>query len=475
MDNFAMDWQYGIANDGNIAMMGEVDLTKGLDFTLAVAMGYSRQSATTQLIQAFVRPFECQRAKFNEQWKRTGLSSKFKIESPQTAELVRLSQCVLMAHEDKMFSGATVASMSIPWGETKDDSDQGGYHLVWARDMMHSTTAMLASGEIELPLRALTWLPCVQGDDGNVGDVTTMMDTDNKAMAAYTMESALIGLSLFIKGTRLTRHRAASRFGRSLISLKALARGSRYELFVRSRLADEQHPFGYGGELYFWSLIVAVLIFGVGGGISMYEGVLHLLHPVEVTSVMVSYTVLGMAVIFEGITWMIAWHEFSKTRQNKTVWQSIRGSKDPTTFMVLFEDTAALLGLVVAFLGLLLSQLFDSPYFDGATSLLIGLILATVASVLILETRGLLIGESADPATVAGIRSIINSEVVVDRAGDPLTLHLGADQILVAVDIEFRDDLTADEVATAIERLERSIRQTHPRVKQIFLEARRNT
>ncbi len=246
-------------------------------------------------------------------------------------------------------------------------------------------------------------------------------------------------------------------------------------MHLSRRPADEEHPFGYGGELYFWSLIVAVLIFGLGGGISMDEGVLHLLHPAEIKSIMVSYIVLGIAAIFEGLTWLVAWREFSRTRLDKSVWQSIRRSKDPTTFMVLFEDTAALLGLLVAFLGLFLSQVFDSPYFDGVASLLIGLILATVASVLIYETRGLLIGESADPATVASIRSIIRSEAVVDYAGDPLTLHLGADQILVAVDIGFRNELTADEVATAIERLEKSIRQKHRRVKQIFLEARRNT
>ncbi len=244
-------------------------------------------------------------------------------------------------------------------------------------------------------------------------------------------------------------------------------------IHLSRRPADEQHPFGYGGELYFWSLIVAVLIFGVGGGISMYEGVRHLLHPVEVKSVTVSYIVLGIAVVFEGITWMVAWHGFSRTLRNESVWESIRHSKDPTTFMVLFEDSAALLGLAVAFVGLFLSQTFESPYFDGAASLLIGLILATVASVLIYETRGLLIGESAAPATVKDIRSIINSDKVVDQSGDPLTLHLGADRILVAVDIAFRDGLSTDEVAKAIERLENGIRQQHPRVKQIFLEARR--
>ena len=166
MHNFQMDWQYERAHDGNLAMIGEVDLTHGSEFTVGVAMGYSRQSAATQLLQAFLWPFAAQRAKYIEQWKRTSVKNPLFVEDKQTTELVRLSQCVLLAHEDKTFAGATVASMTIPWGETKDDSDQGGYHLVWARDMMQTTTALMACGEVESPLRALTWLACVQNEDG---------------------------------------------------------------------------------------------------------------------------------------------------------------------------------------------------------------------------------------------------------------------------------------------------------------------
>lgn len=145
MENKKMDWQYCLAEDGNVAMTGEIDLQKGFEFTLAVSLGFSSQSAATGILQAFACPFGQLRDKF-----------------------VRLSQHVLMAHEDKTFTGATVASMSIPWGETKDDSDRGGYHLVWARDMMQTTTALLACGQIELPLRALVWLACVQGEDGGM-------------------------------------------------------------------------------------------------------------------------------------------------------------------------------------------------------------------------------------------------------------------------------------------------------------------
>ncbi|MFI4875484.1 MAG: glycoside hydrolase family 15 protein, partial [Blastopirellula sp. JB062] len=167
-DNYRMDWQYESAQDGNIAMMGQIDLTKGLEFNLGVGMGNSRQSAATQLLQAFVYPFATQRQRFVEQWKRTIYPNPMRLQDAETANLIRLSQCVLMAHEDKTFSGATVASMSIPWGETKDDSDSGGYHLVWARDMAQTTTALLACGEKESPLRALTWLACVQREDGGM-------------------------------------------------------------------------------------------------------------------------------------------------------------------------------------------------------------------------------------------------------------------------------------------------------------------
>ncbi len=165
-DNFQMDWQYQAAEGGNVAMMGEVDLSRGTEFTVGVSFGDSRQSAATTLLQSFAIPFAQQREKFIEQWRR--IPPPRLSDDADTESLVRLSQHVLLAHEDKEFSGATVASMSIPWGETKDDHDAGGYHLVWARDMLQTTTALLASGETDLPLRSLVWLACVQGEDGGM-------------------------------------------------------------------------------------------------------------------------------------------------------------------------------------------------------------------------------------------------------------------------------------------------------------------
>jgi glucoamylase len=168
MDNFKMDWEFGQAEDGNIALTGEIDLSGGLEFTLAVAFGRSAQSASTQLLQALATPFADQRLKYVDQWQRTRSDSDLSTKVGQSAHLVRLSQCILLAHEDKTFPGAFVASLSIPWGETKDDSDRGGYHLVWARDMVQTATALLACGRKESPLRALIWLACIQEADGRM-------------------------------------------------------------------------------------------------------------------------------------------------------------------------------------------------------------------------------------------------------------------------------------------------------------------
>ncbi|HEY4248655.1 MAG TPA: glycoside hydrolase family 15 protein [Lacunisphaera sp.] len=168
MDNFTMDWQYDGVKNSNLAMIGEIDLSRGLDFTLAVAFGFSVRSASTALLQAFATPFAAQREKYVTQWQRTRAKNALEAPTDEGNSMVRLSQCVLLAHEDKVFPGAFVASLSIPWGETKDDSDRGGYHLVWTRDMVQTATALLACGQTESPLRALIWLACIQGDDGSL-------------------------------------------------------------------------------------------------------------------------------------------------------------------------------------------------------------------------------------------------------------------------------------------------------------------
>jgi glucoamylase len=168
MDNFKMDWEFDEAVDGNIALIGEIDLSEGMQFTLGVGFGHTSQSACAHLLQAFATPFADQREKYVSQWQRTRAKVDLSAHTTDGGSLLRLSQCLLLAHEDKLFQGAFVASLSIPWGDTKDDSDRGGYHLVWTRDMVQSATALLACGHTESPLRALIWLACVQAADGSL-------------------------------------------------------------------------------------------------------------------------------------------------------------------------------------------------------------------------------------------------------------------------------------------------------------------
>jgi len=238
------------------------------------------------------------------------------------------------------------------------------------------------------------------------------------------------------------------------------------------RPADAAHPFGYGKELYFWSLIVAVLIFGVGGGISTYEGILHLVHPSPLEDPTWSYVVLGLAVVFEGIVFVVAFRAFQAVRgEDESILEAIKTSKDPTTFTVLFEDAAALLGLIVAFVGIFLAHHFNNPYLDGTASVLIGVILATVAVFLAHESKELLVGEGADPQTLQKIRKLAEADPGVTRVMDPLTMHFGPHTVLLTVDIEFHKRLSAAEVEAAVDRLEKSIRYQYPDIKHIYIEA----
>ncbi len=243
-------------------------------------------------------------------------------------------------------------------------------------------------------------------------------------------------------------------------------------IHLSKRPPDKLHPFGHGKELYFWSLVVAIMIFGVGGGISAYEGILHLMHPAPLEDPTWAYWVLGLAAVFEGIVlWIALRHFFAVKRADESAWETIRTAKDPTIFTVVLEDAAALLGLLAAFLGVWLGHHFSNPYFDGAASIVIGLILSSIAGVLAWESKGLLIGESADPRVVAAIERLVEADPAVSEARPPLTMHMGPDHLLVNLDVRFNGDRSAADMESIIERLERSIRAAHPEVKQIFIEA----
>ena len=237
------------------------------------------------------------------------------------------------------------------------------------------------------------------------------------------------------------------------------------------RPADTAHPFGYGKELYFWTLIVAIVIFAVGGGISAYEGLLHILNPKPFADSLWNYIVLGIAMVFEGYSFTVAFKAFEAERGKLSIWQSIDQSKDPTTYTVLFEDSAALIGLVVALIGVFLAHFFENPYFDGAASIVIGMILAGVAVLLAYESKGLLVGEAVDPETLKDIRRLAESDPRVESVKNALTMHFGPHTILLAMDLSFRPNLSAIEVEESIDRLEEKIRSRYPNVKHIFIES----
>ena len=238
-----------------------------------------------------------------------------------------------------------------------------------------------------------------------------------------------------------------------------------------SRPADERHPFGYGMELYFWAFVVAIMIFAVGAGISIYEGVIRVLDPHPIESPIVNYVVLGLAMIFEGYALSVAVQAFRRVKGKRGIFEAVRVSKDPTIFTVLFEDTAAMLGLVAAFVGIALGQALDIPELDGVASLVIGAILAVTAVMLAYESKGLLVGEAAMPGVVKGIRRIANGQDEVERTNEVLTMHLGPKDVLVNLSLDFVKELSSGEVERAVSRIERRIKESYPDVTRVFVEA----
>ena len=242
-------------------------------------------------------------------------------------------------------------------------------------------------------------------------------------------------------------------------------------LRLSRRPATPEHPFGHGKELYFWSLIVAVLIFGLGGGVSFYEGVQHIRRPEPLHDPTWNYAVLAAAALFEGASFFIALRQFLKQSGKTPFWEALRRSKDPTTYTVLAEDAAALAGLAIAATGIALAHALNMPQLDGAASLLIGLLLAFVAVVLIRESRGLLIGEGIRPETAQAIRSIALAQPGVRDVGRVLSMYVGPDDVLVTMDLDFDDGTAAAEAGTAIGNVERQVRERFPMIRRLFIEA----
>jgi len=239
-----------------------------------------------------------------------------------------------------------------------------------------------------------------------------------------------------------------------------------------ARPPDSLHPYGHGKVLYFYSLLVAVYIFGVGGGLAVHEGVSHLKHPEIPSHPGWNYAVLALAAVFDFYSWRISYRELRARKDpNESTWDEIKGGKDPTVFTVFLEDSAGLFGVFLAFLAIFLGRQFNNPYLDPIASIVIGLVLAVLAVFLGRESGALLVGERTNRARIEHLNEIIRADPAVEQVGDLLTMQLGPEQVLLTVNIRFRRKLTLEQLESAIERIEARIRREQPSVQRIFIEA----
>jgi cation diffusion facilitator family transporter len=234
---------------------------------------------------------------------------------------------------------------------------------------------------------------------------------------------------------------------------------------------DLEHPFGHGRELYFWTLIVGVLIFALGGGMSAYEGIVHLMHPAAVEDPKWNYIVLGFATVFEGTTWFFGWRAFNSERGRKGLFEAIHTSKDPTSFSVLLEDSAALAGLLIAFLGIFLGRRLGLPQLDGVASVLIGALLCAVAVLMVYESKGLLVGEAADPEMLKSLRALVAADPDVEHVQHLRTIYQGPREVLLVIELRFRGTISALDVREAVGRLKNKIQERHPEIRRISFSA----
>lgn len=235
------------------------------------------------------------------------------------------------------------------------------------------------------------------------------------------------------------------------------------------RPPDREHPFGYGRELYFWAFVVAILIFGLGAGVSIYEGWKHIAAPEPLHDPTINYVVLGIAIALEGTSWVVALREFAQSKGDSGWWQAVKASKDPAGFIVLFEDSAALAGLLVAGIGIWASHAWGDPRIDGVASIVIGVILAAVAALLARESKGLLIGERANEGMIAQIRAMLEAQPWITHVNHVRTIHTAPDRVFVAVSADFADALPMGEAESRIEEIERALKAQLPLLSSIYI------
>ena len=241
-----------------------------------------------------------------------------------------------------------------------------------------------------------------------------------------------------------------------------------------TRPADEIHPFGYGKSIYFWTQIVAISIFGIGGGMSLYEGISHIRHvapAAEMGDPTAAYIVLAIALFVEGGSFSVAMKQFRLAKGDMGAWQYIKESKDPSLYTIVLEDSAAMLGLVFAFLGIFLGHLFNNAYLDGVASIAIGLLLMSVAGILASRTMGLLLGEGVTPGELEDIWTRVESDPAVERAGMILTMYMGPHDLLVNMGVCFAAGTTAEQMHEAIRRIETDLKKAYPQINRVYIEA----
>jgi len=297
-----------------------------------------------------------------------------------------------------------------------------------------------------------------------------MSGHSNKAIYGAIIANTAIAISKFIAAFFTG---SSSMLSEGIHSLVDTGNGALLLYGIRKsrKPADDEHPFGYGNEVYFWSFIVAVMIFALGGGIALYEGIEHVLHPREIKHVVWNYIVLVSAIVFEGTSLRIALKEFSKTRGNKSFFKELIDTKDSSTAAIVIEDTAALMGLSIALLSVFLGHVTGIIYFDGIGSILIGLLLISVSLFFAVECKSLLIGEGLMEKDVLKIKQVLAEDSHVIAYKKPLSLYFGPKEVLVNLDVNFKDGLTSDEIEITVDRIERKIKDNIPSVNRIFIEA----
>jgi cation diffusion facilitator family transporter len=243
-----------------------------------------------------------------------------------------------------------------------------------------------------------------------------------------------------------------------------------YGLRQAARPPDADHPFGHGREIYFWSFIVALLFFALGSVVSVYQGLHHIRSPAAIVKPVVNFIVLGLALVFEGASWWVAFRQFRATKGDVGYLEAVRRSKDPTTFIVLAEDTGAVLGIVIALAGTIAAQVLARPALDGMASVGIGLLLGLIAVVLARETKGLLIGEPANSELVSSICAMASAEPGIQRSNGLFTVHMGPRQVVAALSVDFKDTLSALEVERIVASLEDRVRKAHPEVVSLLIK-----